>query len=129
MSLKAPKPFGGGIKYKAVTSLFSDNISSFKVGSLSFGSLVSASAVSKPIFEIKTTEENTKITTPLFSGSGKNVVSFGSLDASASPKSRDGGFADYSSTRGSGGFNFGSSKGVSELATLPEIKTDYFSGE
>ena len=41
------------------------------MGSLSFGSPVSASTVSKPIFDIKTTEDNTKITTPMLSVSGK----------------------------------------------------------
>ena len=42
-----------------------------KVGSLSFGSQVSASAVSNPIFDIKATEYKTKIYTPILSGSVK----------------------------------------------------------
>ena len=37
-----------------------------KIGSFSFGSLVSASTVSKPIFDIKATEDNTNISTPIF---------------------------------------------------------------
>ena len=53
----------------------------FKVGSLSFGPPVSASAVSKPIFEINYNEYKTKIFTPNFSVSGKNVLSFGSMSA------------------------------------------------
>ena len=73
---------------------------------------MSASVVSKPIFYIKVTEDKTNISTPMLSGSGKKVVSFGSLDASAPPKISGGGFATYSSTSGSVGFNFGSSKGV-----------------
>ena len=90
MSLKPPAPFGGGIKSKAVTLSLSGDISSFKVGSLSFGSPMSASAVSKPIFETNATEDKTKISTPMLSGSEKNVVSFGSLAASATPKSSGG---------------------------------------
>ena len=58
-----------------------------KVGSFSFGSPVSASAVSKTIFDIKATEDNTNIFTPMLSGSYKNVLSFDSLSASAFPKS------------------------------------------
>ena len=65
-----------------------------KVGSFSFGSPVSASAVSKPIFEIKSTEDKTNISTPMLSGSVKNVLSFGSLATSASPKSSGGGFGE-----------------------------------
>ena len=61
-------------------------------GSLSFGSPVSASAVSKPIFDIKATDDKTKISTPMFSGSVKNVLSFGYLYSSASPKIIGGGF-------------------------------------
>ena len=79
-----------------------------KVGSSSFGSPVSASVDGKPIFEIKATEDKTKISTPMLSASGKNYVSFGYLAASASSKSSGGGFAAYSSTSGSGGFKFGS---------------------
>ena len=90
---------------------------------------MSAYAVSKPIFEIKDTEDNTNISTPMLSVSGKNVLLFGSLAASASPKIRGGGFADYSSTSGSGGFKFGSSKGGSEFETLTKIKTEHVSGE
>ena len=100
-----------------------------QAGSLSFGSSVSDSAVSKPIFDIKATEENTKITTPILSGSVENALYLGSLAASASSKSSDGGFTDYSRTSGSGGFNFGSSKGGSKFATFPKIKTEYVSGE
>ena len=71
-----------------------------KVGSFSFVSPLSAYAVSKIIFDIKATEDNTNITTPMFSGPVKNDISLGSLDASASPKSSGGGFADYSNTSG-----------------------------
>ena len=53
MPLKAPEQFGDGIKSKAVSSSLSGEGYSLKVGSLSFGSTVSDSAVSKPIFEIK----------------------------------------------------------------------------
>ena len=42
-----------------------------KVGSLSFGSPASASALSKPIFDINATENKTNIFTPMLSGSGK----------------------------------------------------------
>ena len=65
-----------------------------KVGSSSFGSPVSASAVSKPIFEIKATEEKSNISSPMFSGSGKYILSFGSLAASASPNSSGGEFCE-----------------------------------
>ena len=41
---------------------------------------MSYSAVSKTIFEIKATEDKTKISTPIVPGSGKNVISFGSLE-------------------------------------------------
>ena len=88
-----------------------------------FGSPVSAYTVSKPIFDTNATEDKTNIYTPLVSVSGKNVVSFGSMDASTSPKISGGGFAAYSVTRGSGGFKFGSSKGGSEFDTFSEIKT------
>ena len=67
-----------------------------------------ASAVNKPIFEIKATDDKTKISTPMLSGSGKNVASFGSMIAIYSPKTRGGGFAAYYSTSGPGGFKFGS---------------------
>ena len=53
MPLKAPSPFGGGIKSKDMTLSLSGEGFSLKVGSFSFGSPVSDSAVSKPIFEIK----------------------------------------------------------------------------
>ena len=52
---------------------------------------MSTYSVSKTIFEIKATEYKTNISTPMLSGSGKNVLSFGSLAASASQKSRGGG--------------------------------------
>ena len=58
-----------------------------KVGYFSFGSPASDSDVSKPIFDIKDTEDKNKIPKPMFSGSGKNVLSYGSLAASALPKS------------------------------------------
>ena len=61
----------------------------------------------------------------MFSGSGKNVVSVGSLAASASPKISGGGFAAYYSTSVSGGFRFGSSKGGGEFDTFPKIKTEH----
>ena len=105
--IKFPSTIGGGIKSKAVTLSLSGEVSPLKVGSLSFGSPVSVSDVSKPIFDINATEEKTNISTPMMSGSDKNVVSFGSLAASVSPKSSGDGFADYSSTSGSGGFKFG----------------------
>ena len=69
-----------------------------EAGYLLFGSSVSASAVSKQILEAKATEDKTKISTPILSGSGKNIKSFGSLAASASPKRSGRGFTDYSST-------------------------------
>ena len=92
-----------------------------KVGSFSFGSPVSTSAVSKPIFEIKTTEYNNNISMPTLSVSSKTVLSFGSLAASALPKISGCRFAAYSSTSGSVGFKFGSSIGLSGLSfdTLP----------
>ena len=65
-----------------------------KVSCLYFGSPVCASAVSKPIFDIKATEYNTKISTPTFYESGKNVLSFGSMAANASPKISGGGFGE-----------------------------------
>ena len=69
------------------TSSLSGEFNFFKVGSLSFFSPLIVSAVSNLIFYIKATEEKTKITTPMFSGSGKNVLSFDYLSASALPKS------------------------------------------
>ena len=63
-----------------------------KVGYFLFGSPVSASAVSKPVFAIMATEGKSNISTPILSGSGKNVLSFGSLYASASPNRSGGGF-------------------------------------
>ena len=58
ISSKDPAPFGCGINPKDMTSSLTGEGYSLKVGSFSFGSPVSASAVSKPIFEIKATEEN-----------------------------------------------------------------------
>ena len=84
-----------------------------KIGSFSFSSLVSTYSVSKTIFEIKATEDKTNISTPMLYGSRKTFLSFVSLDASAPQKISGGGFAAYSSTSGSGGFKFGSSKGGS----------------
>ena len=52
-----------------------------KVCSFLFGSPVSASDISKAIFYIKATEDNTNIPTPMLSISVKNVTSFGSLNA------------------------------------------------
>ena len=92
-----------------MTSSLSGEGSLLKVGSLSFGSPASASSVSKPIFDIKATKYKTNISTHMLSGSGKNVASFGYLDAITLPKSSGGGFTAYSSTSGSGGFKFGSS--------------------
>ena len=57
-----------------------------KVDSFSFGSPVSAYSGSKPIFEIKSTEDKTNISTPIFYGSAKNIVYFGYMAASASQK-------------------------------------------
>ena len=67
---------------------------------------MSASAVSKTIFEIKANGDKTNIYISMLSGSVKNFLSFGSMDESAAPKSSGGGFTDYSSTRGLGGFKF-----------------------
>ena len=91
-----------------MTSLLSGEGYLLKVGSFLFGSPVSAFDFSKLIFEIKATEEKTNILTPMLSVSGKKVLSFGSLDANASPKISVGGFATYYSTSGLGGFKFGS---------------------
>ena len=52
-------------------------------------------AVSKPIFDFKATEYKTKIATHILYGSGKISLSFGSLAASASPKSSGGGFGEW----------------------------------
>ena len=98
MPLNSPAPFVGGIKSKGVTSSLSGEGYLLKAGSFSFGSPVCSYAVSKPIFEIKVTEENTNILTPMLSRSGKNSISFGSLAANVSPKSSGGGFAAYSRT-------------------------------
>ena len=101
-----------------------------EVGYFSFGSSVSDYAVSKTIFEIKATEEKNNISTPIMSVSGKAVLSFGSLAASASPKISGGGFAAYSSTSRPGGFRFGLSTGVSGFFfyTFPKIKKYCVSG-
>ena len=66
-----------------------------KVGSFSFGSPVSASAVSKPIFEINATEDKTNFYTTTFYGSDKKIIYFGYLAASASPKISSGGFSEW----------------------------------
>ena len=79
------------IKIVLTSSLSSDGYL-FKVVSFLFGSPVSDSTVSKPIFGIKVTKDKTNISTPMLSGSGKNVLSFGSLYASASPNSCGGFF-------------------------------------
>ena len=107
MSINLPEQFVGGIKSNGVTSSLSGGGYPLKIVYFSFGSPVSASAVSKLIFEIKTTENNTKIYIPMLYGSGGNVVSFGSLAASASAKISFGRFATYSRTNISGGFKFG----------------------
>ena len=54
-----------------------------------------SSTVSNPIYYTKATEDNTTISTPMLSGSGKNILSFDFLDESALPKSRGGGFGDF----------------------------------
>ena len=85
LSKKAPAVNHCSVKtYKPPIKIVSDSSllgvdSSLKVGSFSFGSLVSASAVSKPIFHIKATEYKTNTSTPMVYGSGKNILSFGSL--------------------------------------------------
>ena len=94
-----------------------------KVGSFSFGSPVSASSVSKPIFEIKANDNKNNISTPMLSRSVKNIVFFGCLAASTSPKGSRGGFAAYSRTSVSGEFMFGSSKEGIEFETFSEMKT------
>ena len=65
-----------------------------KVEYLSFGSPVIVFDVSKLIFEIKATEEKTKITTPMLSGSEKNVPYFDSMAVTASQKRSDVGFGE-----------------------------------
>ena len=87
MSLKALEPFVGGIKFKTDTSSLSGYGSSLKAVFFLFGLPLSASAVSKPIFDIKATEDKNKISTPMLSESGKNVLYFGSMASIASPKS------------------------------------------
>ena len=54
-----------------MTSSLSGEGSLLKVLYFSFGLSVIASAISKPIFEIKDTEYKTNISTPMLSGSGK----------------------------------------------------------
>ena len=56
MSLNTPSPFGDGLNYRGVNSSLSIEGASLKVRYFLFGSPVSASAGSKPIYEIKTTE-------------------------------------------------------------------------
>ena len=85
--------------------------------------------VSKHIFDIKSNEYNTNVSTSIFSESGKNVLSFRFIAARALSKSSGGGFTAYSSTSVSGGFKFGSSTGGSEFDTFPKINTVYVSGE
>ena len=60
-----------GFTFGVASPLGKVESSSLKVDSFSFGSPVSASAVSKPIFEIKATECKTNIYTPMLSESGK----------------------------------------------------------
>ena len=55
---------------------------------------MSYSAVSKPIFDIKATEEKTNISKPILYGPGKNVLSFGSLAVIDSPKNSGGGSSE-----------------------------------
>ena len=86
-----------------MTSSLSGEGSSLKVGPFSFGSPVSASAVSKTLFYINANEDKKNISMPMLSVSGKNIISFGSLATSASPKISGGGFTTYSSTSGSRG--------------------------
>ena len=72
------------------------------------------------MFEIKSNEDKTNISIPMFSGSGKKVISFGSMATRTSPKSTCGGFAAYYSTIGSGGYKFRSSKGGNEFEAFPK---------
>ena len=74
-----------------------------------------ASALSRTIFEIKATGEKTNISTPMLSGSGKNTLSFVSLDASAFPKISGCWFAAYSSTNVSGSLNLDHQRGEVNL--------------
>ena len=66
MSLNTPSPFGDGLNYRGVNSSLSIEGASLKVRYFLFGSPVSASAGSKPIYEIKTTEYKTNISAPMF---------------------------------------------------------------
>ena len=61
MLLNFSETFGGGIKSKAVTSSLSGESYLLKVGSFSFVSPGSASSVSKPIFDIKSTKDKNKV--------------------------------------------------------------------
>ena len=61
MSLKATSKYGDWIKSKSMTSSLSGEGSPLKVGFLFFGSPVSASAVSEPIFEMKDAGYNNKV--------------------------------------------------------------------
>ena len=106
--IKAPAPFGGGIKSNDVISSLSGEGYLLNLVSLSFGSPVSDSAISKLIFEAKATEDKTNIYTLMLYVSGKNISSFGYLGERALLKSRGGGFDAYSITSVSGGSNFGS---------------------
>ena len=83
---------------------------------------MSASAFIKLIFDITATEEKNKISTPMLSGSGKNILSFVSLDASAFPKISGGWFAAYSSTNGSGGLNLDHQRGEVNLRHFPKSR-------
>ena len=72
------------------------------------------------MFEIKATEEKDKISTPMLSGSGKTVLFFGSLDASASPKISGGQFADSSRKIGSGSFSLYHQQGEVDFRHFPK---------
>ena len=61
MSLKSLSLFEGWIKSNAVTSSLSGEVYLLKVGSFSFCSPESSSAVSKPLFETKATEDKKKV--------------------------------------------------------------------
>ena len=65
-----------------------------KVGSFSVGSPVIVSTVSNPIFDTKSTEDKTKISTPMLSGSGKNILFFGYLAEISLTKISGGGFSE-----------------------------------
>ena len=56
---------------------------------------MSASDVSKPIFEIKATEDSNNISTPMLSVSVKKVLYFGYLAVGSSPKISAGGFGKW----------------------------------